>query len=291
MTESPVPSAARYSKLRWLLMLASIALVLLMSWTHVLDQPAAGYLDSALKRTLITFAVARALNGSISMLQDADVSVTPAGVGVTLSPGELLDPINDLIEQFSSILLLASISLGVQKILLSMSGGMWVSVLMSAVLLIVLWSRWRAWPARWKPLLWRVSAILLLLRFFVPAYALASHALDRYFLEPRFDEASAALELSRSAVDAAAAEPASSVPPVEAGLGERVAGWFQEAGASLDVRARVGELREKLGAVSEHIVTLCVVFLLQSVLLPLLFLSMAGFALRSLWAYGSVPAE
>jgi hypothetical protein len=270
---------------RWpLLAVLSLAL-LLLSWSRVLDAPAGDYLDGALKRTLITFAVARALNGSISMLQDADLSVSPAGVGVTLSPGELLDPINDLIEQFSSILLVASISLGAQKILLGISSGVLLTVGLGVALVAGLLLHWRAAPLASQRWVWRVSALLILMRFFVPIYALASHALDVYFLEPRFVEASAALDLSRRAAAAAVVEPP---PPAEgAGIGERLAGWFERAGETLDVRARVGELRDRLGAVAEHIVTLSVVFLLQSVVLPLLFVSLAGFLLRSVWGMGA----
>lgn len=264
---------------------ALLLVVLLLSWTRVLDQPASTYLDGALKRTLVTFAIARALNGSISMLQDADLSVSPVGVGVTLSPGELLDPINDLIEQFSSILLLASISLGAQKILLSISGAVVISALLSVALLAAWMAHQGAGNAAWRVFMVRLAAVLMLVRFFVPVYALASHTLDHYFLEPRFAEANAALDLSRSDVEAATVEtPAPVTQPL--GLSERLTGWLHEAGETLDIRARVNALLTKLGAISEHIVTLSVVFLMQSVMLPLLFLSLAGFALRSVWQLG-----
>lgn len=283
MTEGPASPTT--PQVRRPFLTALLLSVLLLSWTHVLDQPAASYLDTALKRTLVTFAIARALNGSISMLQDADLSVSPVGVGVTLSPGELLDPINDLIEQFSSILLLASISLGAQKILLSISGAATVSVLLSILLPLALLAHWRASARPWRTLLLRAASVLLLVRFFVPVYALATQTLDRTFLEPRFEKASAALNLSRSEAQAASAEH-DSVPPVEAGLGERVAGWFRDAGETLDIRARVQNLLMRLGAITEHIVTLSVVFLMQSVLLPLLFVSLAGYAMRTLWQLG-----
>jgi hypothetical protein len=281
MTAEPARKNAVVT-LRKPFMLALLLVVLLLSWTRTVDQPAATYLDGALKRTLVTFAIARALNGSISMLQDADLSVSPVGVGVTLSPGELLDPINDLIEQFSSILLLASISLGAQKILLAISGAQAVSALLTLVLIAagLLW--WRGAASAWRTPLLRAAAVMLLLRFFVPLYAVASHTLDQYFLEPRFAEASAALDLSRAEAEAATQEPpAEAASPL--GLSQRLAGWFREAGETLDIRARVDALLHRLGAVSEHIVTLCVVFLMQSVVLPLLFVSLAGYALRSIW--------
>lgn len=285
MTLTP-PLLIANRSLRMVIMLLALAAVLALSWTRVLDQPAADYLDRTLKRTLVTFAVARALNGSISMLQDVDLSVSPVGVGVTLSPGELLDPINDLLEQFSSILLLASISLGVQKILLTVSNASLVSALLSGVLMLACLVHWRAHNPIWRRQLAQLAALLLLLRFFVPMYALASQQLDRHFLQPSFVEASAALDLSRQVAQAATQVPvASPAPP--AGLSQRLADWFREAGETIDIRARVERLRNQLGAVSEHIVTLSVVFLLQSVGLPLFFLSLAGFAMRSIWQVGS----
>ena len=68
------------------------------------------------------FAMARGLNGVISVAQGTSVAIQPAGVGVMLAPGELLDPVNDLVEQFSTVMLFASASLGLQRLLIGMSG-------------------------------------------------------------------------------------------------------------------------------------------------------------------------
>ena len=85
------------------------------------DQTSGDYADAALKRALVTFAVARGLNGVISVAQGTEVAVEPGGVGVNFTVGQILDPINDLVEQFSSVMLVAASSLGLQKILLSMT--------------------------------------------------------------------------------------------------------------------------------------------------------------------------
>lgn len=263
--------------LRYALLIALAAL----SWTRSVDEPAADYLDTALKRTLVTFAVARALNGSISLLQDADLSLSPAGVGVTVSPGELLDPINDLIEQFSSILLLASISLGTQRILLSISGATMVSALLSASLLALMVLQWRRESGVLRRLAFRAATLLLLLRFLVPMYALAIQGIDRYFLQPQYEEASAALDLGRAEAEVATREAPDT--NAELGLGQRLESWWRDASETLDVRTRVYRLMEKLSGVSDHIISLCVIFLMQSILLPLSFLSLASYLLRSVW--------
>ena len=64
----------------------------------------ADIIENALKNALVTFAVARTLNGVISAAQGTEVALEPGGVGVVLSVGEVLDPINDLIERFSAVI-------------------------------------------------------------------------------------------------------------------------------------------------------------------------------------------
>ncbi|MCB1944024.1 MAG: hypothetical protein KDI53_18575, partial [Candidatus Accumulibacter sp.] len=85
-----------------------------------------------MKRALVSFATARALNAVISVAQGTEVSMQPAGMGVVLTPGQLLDPVNDLVEQFSHLMLAASVAFGVQKVLISI-GAYWViSLLLTA---------------------------------------------------------------------------------------------------------------------------------------------------------------
>ena len=117
----------------WRLGMVMVVVAMLAgSWTGLADRPAAAYLEQALARTLATFAVARGANAAISFLKDADVTVTPVGVGVTVSPGELLDPIDDLIEQLSTLLLWAATSLGIQRIGLELAGSLPIKVFCTA---------------------------------------------------------------------------------------------------------------------------------------------------------------
>lgn len=56
------------------------------------------------------------------MAQGTEVAVEPAGVGVTSAPAQALDPINELIEQFSLLMLGASVSIGLQRALVGVGG-------------------------------------------------------------------------------------------------------------------------------------------------------------------------
>ena len=80
-----------------------------------IDTKGIAYFDDSLERALYTFAVARGLNAVISVIQGTVVSGSPGGIGLQFSVGEILDPINDLLERFSWIMLFSTISLGIQN--------------------------------------------------------------------------------------------------------------------------------------------------------------------------------
>ena len=63
--------------------------------TQALDEQGQHYTNEALKRSLVTFGVARGLNGVISVAQGTEVALQPAGIGLTFTPGQILDPLNE----------------------------------------------------------------------------------------------------------------------------------------------------------------------------------------------------
>ena len=119
-----------------LVAVAAVAIAL----TGFADDTSDDYADQALKRALVTFAVARTLNGVISVAQGTEVAVEPAGVGVVFTFGQILDPINDLVERFSTVMLVATSSLGLQNVLLDITGWWGTSALL---LVLVRWTNVR----------------------------------------------------------------------------------------------------------------------------------------------------
>ncbi|MCW8892648.1 MAG: hypothetical protein OQL18_04955, partial [Deltaproteobacteria bacterium] len=88
---------------------------------QLVDQSATEQIDESLGRALTTFALARATNGVISVIQESELAVSPAGVGLNLALGQVLDPLNDMVERFSWVMLVALTSLGVQRFLIEIS--------------------------------------------------------------------------------------------------------------------------------------------------------------------------
>lgn len=139
-----------------------VALVAAVAWIKPLEAPASETLDAAMKKAFITFATARALNGGISLLQSGQVSVQAVG-GVSFNPGEVLDPINDLVEQFSNVMLAATVALGIQKVLLAM-GMHWVlPVLVTAVAAV--WIAFCAFGRGSPRWITQLLVLLLMVRF------------------------------------------------------------------------------------------------------------------------------
>jgi hypothetical protein len=252
-----MPRIRRYALA--LFMLAAVA----CAWLAPLDAPAAGQVDAGLKRALISFASARALNAVISVAQGTELSVQPLGVGVTLTPGQLLDPVNDLIEKFSTLMLAASVAFGVQKALIAMGGWWAVSLALSAVALAWAWFclRQRAIPA-W---LSRALLIMLMLRFAIPVVTLGSDLVWQKFLASDY-------QASQQGIDSTSTQAAKLAPPQAAqsqGMLDRMKGWLAE---NADVKARFEDLKQAAEQATEHIIRLIVVFLLQTLVIPLLLL-------------------
>lgn len=238
------------------------SLLMALAWLQPMDDAAKLQAEAGLKRALATFAAARALNAVISVAQGTEVAVEPAGVGVTFTPGQVLDPVNDLVEQFSSLMLVASVSFGVQRTLLAVGGHWAVSAVLTGLLLAWVVLRWRG-----NRRLDRWLLLVVLLRFAMPAVTLGSEAAFQWFLADRYQASQAALSLGTEQVDALTLTPPIETPA--AGWRERAERWWTQAGSALDVGARMDALTQAASAMTEHIIELIVVFLLQTLILPL----------------------
>ncbi|HEX6707749.1 MAG TPA: hypothetical protein VF169_23535 [Albitalea sp.] len=284
-TITPEPGSRR-PVLHWLL-LAVAAVVVALAWLKPLDQGAENHLKAGLKRALATYAVARTINGVVSVAQETGVSVQPGGVGMTFAPGQLLDPINDLVEQVSSVMLAVSVSFGIQLLLLHLGGSALVSAVMTAAVLtcVVLW--WRRTPIpRWA---WRLLAAIVFIRFAVPLAASGSEMAYQSAMANEYAAAQAELEGSQAATPPAS--PASAGAAGSAGspaqgfwdILKAVPKWSESKDDARE-RGRIEQLKDRLDAVVEHLIRLVAIFVVQTVLLPLLFVGLLGRLLLALVA-------
>lgn len=263
----------------WLLTALLLLVVVLSSITSV-DRYAEREYEALFQRAFVTFALARTLNGLISAVQGTELALQPAGVGVTLTPGEILDPVNDLVERFSWIMLGATISLGIQQVLLDV--GQWWGVRLLVALLGAAWlvlrlrrrNAARESGAGLERALLRALIIVVFIRFAVPAAMIANEGLYHLFLETRYVESSEVIETAGAQMEAVAEQAAedSAASGAEPGLLESLGRSLSGAGEALDFNERLDRVQERTAEVVEHLIQLSVVFVLQTGILPIAFL-------------------
>ena len=271
VTERPAPG-----KRQWLLAALVAAVVLLASFSTV-DRYAEREYESLFERALITFALARTLNGVISAMQGTELALQPAGVGVTLTPGEVLDPVNDLVERFSWIMLGATLSLGVQQVLLDIGQWWGMKLLVALLCLGWLWYAWRRRPVderdsvRLDRYLMRALVVVPFLRFAVPLAMIANEAVYELFLEAKYQESTQVIEAAGTELEQVTVEP--DLPEEgEVGILESIGRTFSSTADSLDFEDKLDEITERASELIEHLLQLSVVFIFQTGILPIAFL-------------------
>ena len=232
------------------------------------DRTANEQVSTGLKRALTVFAAARALGAVISVAQGTQVAITPGGLGVSTAPGQALQPLNELVDQFAAVMLMASVSLGMQLLLLKIGAHWLVSAVLSAAVLVWLVLRWNGEGAagRWfRPLL----VLLLLARFAVPLSAMANEAVYRVFMQDEYQAQLAFIAESPAKVMGATVD---GTPAADEGWRERIERWWK---GRPDLKKVYDEIAKAASGWSESIVKLIALFILQTVVLPLVFLWLA----------------
>lgn len=257
-------NSQRKTKYKRAAIMLTVALAVVMSWLPQVDNRAQEQIDQGLQRALVSFASARALNAAISVAQGTEASIEPAGVGFTFTPGEVLDPVNDLVEKFSDLMLLASLSFGVQKVLTEMGAFWLISLLLS--LIAILWSRNQLLGLESSALMKRLLIILIAVRFALPVITLGSDLIFEKFLAAEY-------QTSQDFIDSSSSEmedfnQSSANVTEEQGVIERFRNWSQ----NISFESPIEELKEAADSTIEHVVNLMVIFLLQTMILPLLIL-------------------
>ncbi len=264
-----------------LIVLAVVAMIT-VSFMKPIDHSSQSQLDSALTRAMIGFGLARTLNGVISVAQGTEFAVQPAGVGVNFSPGEILDPINDLVERFSWVMLLATSSLGIQKILLEVSSWAGISMLLAGAGLFFLLTRIRnSAVSSMADVAGKLLLLMLLVRFLIPLGSLANDWVYRQFLQPHFEQSSQQLEIASERIrDISTRQTAAEKP--SGSLKERAKNLYNSMTSKFDFDGMLNDYKNSAENVSEHAVNLIVVFLLQTIVFPLMFLYLIYRLFRSL---------
>lgn len=220
---------------------------------------AAERVEESLTRAAALFATARGLNAVVSVLQSSEVSGSVVVAQGTISPGQALDPVNDLVERFSALMLTATVALGGSLLLLEAGDMLGLAVLLPLGLVLVAGSLWLAGPVGTG--LGRAGKVLLLAalvaKIGLPLTVLATEAVADRIVEPRIVAAEARLEgLDVPDVD----EPAAAD------------GWLERWKSVSDITGQIARMAEAAADIADLVIELTVAYAVKLVALPLLTL-------------------
>ncbi len=209
-----------------------------------LEGRAEAYLEKSIKTTLASYVIVRGINASVSIIKESELSLSPAGVGLSLALGEVLDPLDDMVERVSILLLLSFLSLGLQELLLELfSGGL---LLISGVLALASGALFFTnIPGR--AVLVRLLLLLLTLRFLFPAVILVNDLIYEGFFRPRTEAVSSNLK----------------------DIKEELQNLIRSVDKVEDFRKSLGGLKTRLSLIFDNLLQLALYFTLQTLILPL----------------------
>lgn len=255
-------------------LLVVIALTLLMLpglKLPYLDSSTSTYFTDSITKAGVAYGVCRGVNATVSVIKESQIQIEPAGLGISLAAGQVLDPLDDMTERASDILITAIVSLGIQKIAYDICVAFAPPLIGVCMLLGLLASLSRhEKAARLGKIMVRLIVVIAVARLCLPASSIVNDYLSEHFFAPQITEAREQLAISSPELD----KLKDMQMPKADGVVETVKNGFDfvttktaELGAALKSIARnMGGMVSNLLKLSSLYVA---IFIVQVILLPL----------------------
>lgn len=259
-----------------------IGILIAITWLPITDHIADADIDAGFNRALAAFGIAKLFNMIVSVFQSSQIGI----FGATVTIGEVLDPINDLVEQFSNIMFLATVAFGIQKILVAVGGHIFVKSFITIIAIVVGYLSFsqRDIPQWIKSLL----ILLVLTRLAVPVATVASSAAYNTFLADSYQTSYTSLTNSLSQLESLATtnQLSASVSTQQAAPPQINEGWWSKTKSAFasvtsinandafskaydEFNARKNKAQQLGEQMTKDIATQVVVFLLQTLIFPI----------------------
>ncbi|MDQ7045040.1 MAG: hypothetical protein Q9M32_03895 [Sulfurimonas sp.] len=243
--------------------------------------------SEVMKNAVSAFAMAKGLNAIISVVQGTEFSAAPLGLGLSISIGEVLDPFNDMVERFSLVMLASIVSLGVQELLLELSSKMFLQValaLSGVMALVFIWSQ-NMRKNIFFVLTIKIFFLVLILRFGALFFSISSEYFYHTMQESKYEVYMSDINVTKNKLDAIKEESKSvkniqvKEDNVDEGILSGISDYFDEkinnlkfSLPELNVSKKLELLEKDIQSASNNIIHLMTMFIIQTILFPLLFL-------------------
>lgn len=270
-----------------LLKISVIIAVVIASFWGIFDKKSETYVDQSLKQAVVVYGVARGTNAVISVAQSFQIPF--------ITPGEILDPVNDLVERFSTLMELSIGSLVLQKLLIEITTHAYFNYAIAAIGLLVMLTMF-VLKEQFYMLSLRFFLSVIFFRFAIVLVLFFNGMVSDTFVAKKIsDETSKLDKVVKQAsvlaeVKAVTAVPIVPTKPRDEGIFERIGASFSEVKQKIvsTVSATFEPInpkliKEKLENTVESMLRLMALFFLQTILLPVLFLYVFKRVLSSIW--------
>lgn len=238
-----------------------------------LDSSAEDYFQESIAEAGVSYGVCRLINGTVSVIQQSSIQLEPAGIGMSLAVGQIVDPINDMVERLSDVLVLSITSLGVQEIMHEISVVLAPPVMgfILVFLSFTIWCKGKTVTPLQKALQ-NLIIILVIARCCLAVSSIANGFLQEHFFEDRIIKANA--KLSDSTVQLGSIEDVKEMPEYDGMFKtiENSAKYLKSK--SSEFKKAVGVVLENKRMIVESLLQLTFlylgVFIIQVLILPLL---------------------
>ncbi|MBL4900888.1 MAG: hypothetical protein JKX76_14855 [Colwellia sp.] len=266
-----------------LLSLAIVFLVML-SWQGVLDDYADEYTNHSIIGAGSVYAVARGINALVSVLQTTTVGV---GIGLqgSVAIGELLDPVNDLIERFSQVMTVALGSLVLQKVLLNIVSQTFFNIIISMFGLVALITLWTHQSEKWN-VVFRLFLMIVFVRFSLGLAVAMNSVVDVAFIEKDITKNATQLSAFKNELSVLQNNQegvAVNNSDEQLGLISRALNRAFNIVESVKKGFDAAKIERMVQNTVNHIMYLVVLFILQSILIPLGFFYAVLHGIKWLW--------
>lgn len=238
----------------------------------VIDTTTDTYFSEAITKAGVAYATCRVINASVSIVKDSTLQLEPAGVGISLAVGQALDPIDDMTERLSDVLITAITALGVQKLAHEIGISL-APILLSAclfILSVLIWFENERITALQKLTL-RILLLLAIARFCLPVSSAANAFVQKHYFADQITDVNKELALGSVGLDKL---KDFSLPEIDGVLGtiENSASFLKRK--SIAFKDALGYTVSHMGDIIENLLKLTFlyagIFLIQVIMLPLL---------------------
>ena len=235
-----------------------------------IDKNTDAYFSDSITKAGIAYTACRGVNAAVSVIKESKVQIEPAGIGVSLAAGQVLDPLYDMTERASDIIITAIVSLGIQKLAYEICVAFAPPLLGVSIVLAFLLSLFENEKARaLKSIVVKCMIVIAVARFCLPVSSIANSYLQEHFFSQRIVETKDQLAISSPELErlmnCRMPEIDGVVGTVKNGLGF-VADKTAELGTVLrSITKNMGSLVSNLLKLSSLYVA---IFMVQVILLP-----------------------